>query len=100
MEIDYISIALISIVIIFSTIAFIVIRQRSTKSSHPDAQKANDQEPTPLNHAPPGSHNEFMASMYSLSLKKPGTPDIGSGLASGTTLGIGNENSGGVKAQE
>lgn len=73
MRIDYVAIAILSGLIVFSIIMFIVIRSQSKKSEHPDALISNASNPTLLCHAPPDSQSAYSMSM--LSLSKLGTPE-------------------------
>ena len=74
MRIDYPALGILSGVILFSVILFIIIRSQSKKSEHPEALVSNASNPTLLNHAPPESHSAYSMSM--LSLAKPSTPDL------------------------
>lgn len=74
MRIDYIALGILLSLVAFSILIFIIIRKQSRKSKHPDAQRSNAGDPTPLHHAPDGSQSEYSASLPSLH-KKPGAPD-------------------------
>lgn len=74
MQIDYVALGILLSLAAFCVLIFIIIRKQSRKSMHPDAQRSNANDPTPLNHAPDGSQSEYSASVLSLH-KKPGSPD-------------------------
>lgn len=67
---DYIALGILLGLLVFSLVMFAVIRSQSRKSEHPEAQKRNYTEPTPLYHAPDGSQADFSRSMISLALLK------------------------------
>lgn len=70
---DYVALGIILGFLTFSIIMFVIIRSQSRKSEHPEAQNTNYNEPTALNHAPIGSHEEFSRSVLSLALIKAGS---------------------------
>lgn len=69
---DYVALGILLGLLVFSLVMFAVIRSQSRKSEHPEAQKRNYTEPTPLYHAPVGSQADFSRSMISLALLKGG----------------------------
>lgn len=70
---DYVALGVLLGFLVFSLVMFAIIRSQSRESEHPEAQKRNYAEPTPLNHAPDGSQAEFSRSMISLALMKSGS---------------------------
>lgn len=70
---DYVALGILLGLLVFSLIMFAIIRSQSRKSEHPEAQKPNYAEPTPLYHAPDGSQADFSRSMISLALMKSGS---------------------------
>lgn len=70
---DYVALGIILGLIVFSLVMFIIIRNQSRKSEHPEAQITNHADPTPLYHAPVGSQADFSRSMVSLALMKGGS---------------------------
>lgn len=75
MQTDYVALGILLSLAAFGVLIFVIIRKQSRESKHPDAQRSNANDPTPLNHAPDGSQSEYSASVLSLH-KKPGSLDL------------------------